>query len=247
MVYVGSGDYNIYALDALTGDEIWSFETMDWITNTPTLSDDKLVVASMDGRATIYDTDTGKRRFASRAINRSVVGSPIIVEDSIYVAYRDGRLISLNLNEEEFPLAQKWYTLKTQLYVWALMGHPGMPKGFNWSTWLRQTIETTPATDGETLYITSQEGRLIAIDRHTGEKRWVYKTDGKSLSTPTIVDDLILAGRPRRSPPRRRFLHGRGAMDAARRRPQHLHAGGRGRRPLPGLQGRHALRPGVRP
>ncbi len=195
VVYVGSGDQNIYALDALTGDEIWRFETMDWITNAPTLSDDKLVVASMDGRATVYDIDTGKRRFASRVITRSVNGSPIIVEDSIYVAYRDGRLVSLNLNEEEFPLAQKWYTLKSQLYLWALMGHPGLPKGFNWSTRTRQTILTTPATDGDALFITSQEGRLFAIDRHTGESLWLYRgAIGKSLSTPTIVDDLILVG-----------------------------------------------------
>ena len=75
VVYIGSGDENIYALDALTGEEIWRFETMDWITNTPVLSDDKLVVASMDGIASIYDTDTGKRRYASRRINRTVEGS----------------------------------------------------------------------------------------------------------------------------------------------------------------------------
>ena len=194
VVYIGSGDENIYALDALTGEEIWRFATMDWITNTPALSDDKLVVASMDGRVTIYDTDTGKRRFASRVITRSVVGSPIIIEDSIYVPYRDGRLISINLNETEFPLSAKWFTLKTQLYVWALMGHPGLPKGFNWSVRLGGTIMNTPAADGDTLFVTTQEGRLMAIDRHTGDRLWVYKTDGKSLSTPTIVNDLILVG-----------------------------------------------------
>ena len=194
VVYIGSGDENVYALDALTGEEIWRFATLDWITNTPALSDDKLVVSSMDGRVTIYDTDTGKRRFASRIINRSVVGSPIIVEDSIYVPYRDGRLISINLNETEFPLSAKWFTLKTQLYVWALMGHPGLPKGFNWSARLGGTILTTPAVDGDTLFVSTQEGRLMAVDRHTGDRLWVYKTDGKSLSTPTIVDDLILVG-----------------------------------------------------
>ncbi len=195
VAYVGSGDGNVYALDALTGEEMWRSETTAWITNTPTLSDDKLVVASLDGRARVYDTDTGKRRFASRAINHGIEGSPIIVEDSIYVVYRNGQLISLNLNEEEFPLAQKWYTVKTQLYVWALMGHPGMPKGFNWSSRTRQTILTTPATDGDALFITSQEGRLMAIDRHTGSSLWLYRgAIGKSLSTPTIVDNLILVG-----------------------------------------------------
>ena len=246
VVYIGSGDENIYALDALTGEEIWRFATMDWITNTPALSDDKLVVASMDGRVTIYDTDTGKRRFASRVITRSVVGSPIIIEDSIYVPYRDGRLISINLNETEFPLSAKWFTLKTQLYVWALMGHPGLPKGFNWSVRLGGTIMNTPAADGDTLFVSTQEGRLMAVDRHTGDRLWVYKTDGKSLSTPTIVNDLILVG------DRDGVLHAVDSSSGVERWTLQVAehslstpvvAGGH---PLPGLKGRHALRRRVR-
>ena len=194
VVYVGSGDQNIYALDALTGEEIWHFETMDWITNTPVLSDDKLVVASMDGRATIYDTDTGKRRFASRVINRSVVGSPIIVEDSVYLAFRNGQLVSIDLNATEFPLAAKWYTVKTQLFLWALMGPPGLPRGFNWTQRTGGTVLTTPASDGDKLYVASQEGRLLAVDRHTGEPVWRWKTDAESLSSPTLVGDVVLVG-----------------------------------------------------
>ncbi len=194
VVYVGSGDENIYALDALTGEEIWHFETLDWITNTPALSDDKLVVASMDGRATIYDINTGKRRFASRMINRSVVGSPIIIEDSIYLPYRNGQLVSIDLNATEFPLSAKWYTLSTQFFLWGLMDYPGLPRGFNWSKRLGGTVLTTPASDGDRLYITSQEGRLIAVDRHNGDPQWAWKTADGSLSTPTLVGDVVLVG-----------------------------------------------------
>ena len=194
VVYIGSGDQNIYALDAITGEVIWSAETMDWISNTPALSDDKLVVASMDGRATIYDTDTGKRRFASRVINRSVVGSPVIVEDSVYLPYRNGQIVSIDLNATEFPLSGKWYTLKTQLFLWALMGPPGLPRGFNWSQRTGGTVLTTPATDGDKLYVTYQEGRLLAIDRQTGSPVWRWTTDSGSLSSPTLVGDVVLVG-----------------------------------------------------
>ena len=77
-------------MDALTGEKRWSYETLDWIDNTAALSDNLLVVSSFDGRVTIYDTDTGKRRFSFRGFNRLVMASPVIMEDMTYVAYRNG-------------------------------------------------------------------------------------------------------------------------------------------------------------
>ena len=100
----------------------------------------------------------------------------------------------MDLNATEFPLSAKWYTLSTQLFLWGLMDHPGLPRGFNWSVRLGGTILTTPASDGEKLYISSQEGRLIAVDRHTGERQWVWKTEEISLSPPTLVGDVVLVG-----------------------------------------------------
>ncbi|MBI4282401.1 MAG: PQQ-binding-like beta-propeller repeat protein [Chloroflexi bacterium] len=194
VVYVGSGDGNIYALDALTGEKRWAHPTRDWIINTAALAGDKLVVASLDGIVTIYDTDTGKRRFSSRRVQQEIVASPIIAEDTIYAIYRNGILMSLNLNEEEALFAQRFYTLKLQLYVWGFTDDPGLPKGVNWHLRIGGSVVNTPAADEEKLYIPTQDGKLYAVDRLTGKRLWTFKSGAFDFSTPTLVENVALVG-----------------------------------------------------
>ncbi|MDP6495589.1 MAG: PQQ-binding-like beta-propeller repeat protein, partial [Dehalococcoidia bacterium] len=115
MVYIGSGDGNIYALDALTGQKRWSHLTQDWITNTPALSDNILAVSSLDGVVTIYDTHTGKKRFSFRGLGQPVMGSPIIMEETAYIPYRNGLLAAVNIKEKEVLFQSRWYRLRIQL------------------------------------------------------------------------------------------------------------------------------------
>lgn len=194
IVYIGSGDSHIYALDALTGKEQWRFATRGWITNTPALSEDILAVSSLDGRVTMYDTDTGKRRFSFRGFSRDVVGSPIIVGESIYVPYRNGLLYSIDLNAEEALFASRLYRLKVQLYVWDMIGSPGLPRGVQWATSLRGTLLTTPTTDGDNIFLTSQEGKVYAVDGTNGTRLWTHDLKVPRLSAPTLVDGVLLVG-----------------------------------------------------
>jgi outer membrane protein assembly factor BamB/serine/threonine protein kinase len=201
VVYIGSGDRNIYALDALTGEKLWSNPTLDWITNAPALSGNMLAASSLDGWLRIYDTETGKKRFSFR-LNELVLGSPIIMGEAVYVPYRDGRLVSVNLREEEVLFQSRLYRLSLQLWLWQMIEHPGLPKGVNWTTRLGSTITTTPTADEDKLYVPthtstrrqpkSSDGKLFAIDRFTGVTLWVFKSGTNNLSTPTLVDDMVL-------------------------------------------------------
>ena len=194
VVYIGSGDSNIYALDASTGQKRWDFPTEDWIINTPALSGDMLAVASLDGWLTIYDTDTGKKRFSFGGFSQEVMGSPIIVEDSVYVTYRNGLLASVNLREKEVLFESRWYRLKLQLWIWNMIGHPGLPRGVNWVAQLGSTLITTPTADEDKIYVPTQGGMLFAVDRLTGERLWRFESGTFSLSTPTVVQNIVLVG-----------------------------------------------------
>ena len=50
------------------------------------------------------------------------------------------------------------------------------------------------AADEDNLYIPTQDGRLVAIDRLTGTILWTFKSGTHGLSTPTIVADVLLVG-----------------------------------------------------
>ncbi|MDP6493967.1 MAG: PQQ-binding-like beta-propeller repeat protein [Dehalococcoidia bacterium] len=194
VVYIGSGDGNIYALDALTGTKRWSHPTLDWITNTPALSDNLLVVSSLDGWVTIYDTDTGKKRFSFRGLNRLVMGSPIIMEETAYIPYRNGLLAAVNIKEKEVLFQSRWYRLQLQLWLWGISDHPGLPKGVTWVSRLGATINVTPSADQDRVYVPTEGGKLFAIDRLTGQYAWVFDSGADNLSAPTLVGNIVLLG-----------------------------------------------------
>ena len=148
----------------------------------------------MDGLVTMHDTDTGKKRFSFRGYGSFVIGSPIIMEESIYVPYRNGILASVNLREEEVLFQSRVYRARLQLWIWDMLDYPGLPKGVNWSIRLGGTILNTPAVDEDKVYIPTAEGRLHAVDRTTGRRLWLYISEADDLSTPTIVGDVLLVG-----------------------------------------------------
>src|SRR6266487_2741148 len=59
VVYVGSFDHNVYAIDAATGAERWSFPTGDIVDSSPAVANGVVYVGSFDGRIYAIDALTG--------------------------------------------------------------------------------------------------------------------------------------------------------------------------------------------
>jgi outer membrane protein assembly factor BamB len=53
---------------------------------------------------------------------------------------------------------------------------------------------STPALHGEYLYVTSNAGDLIAVNRETGEEAWRIGLAGPTWSSPVVVDDVLIVG-----------------------------------------------------
>src|SRR5580765_3346888 len=64
VVYFGSGDGNLYALDAATGDLRWKFKTGDVVHASPALADGVLFFGSWDSYFYAVDAATGKEKMA---------------------------------------------------------------------------------------------------------------------------------------------------------------------------------------
>ena len=75
-------------------------------------------------------------------------------------------------------------------------------------------IWSTPALYGGMLYVATNYGDLLGIDRMTGQERWRIHLVGPTWSSPVPVDDVLLegdcggtlhaydmSGNPRREPP----------------------------------------------
>jgi outer membrane protein assembly factor BamB len=65
---------------------------------------------------------------------------------------------------------------------------------FNETEAAEQGIYGTPGIVGDTIVATSDAGRLMGIDRGTGELKWERQLAGPAWASPVIVDDVLLVG-----------------------------------------------------
>ena len=60
IVYIASGDENLYAIDAATGKERWRFATGDWVDSSPAVANGVVYAGNEDKRLYAIDAVTGK-------------------------------------------------------------------------------------------------------------------------------------------------------------------------------------------
>lgn len=71
------------------------------------------------------------------------------------------------------------------------------PHRVQWTFKTPEPLSATPAVADRHVYLTTEDGRTVALDRQTGQLLWAYDNGGPSGSSPAVVgDDLIVAARP---------------------------------------------------
>ena len=88
MVYVGSDDDNVYALDAVTGAPQWLFETPNYVTIAPVLSGAVLYVASQDHYVYALDAATGGAIWHHDGRSRATAMT--VLDGVVYVSNENG-------------------------------------------------------------------------------------------------------------------------------------------------------------
>ena len=206
-VYFGSGDSNVYALDASTGALRWKFPTGDVVHASPAIFDGKLFIGSWDSYFYAIDAVSGRQlwRFKTgedRDIHNQVgiQSSATVANGMVYFGCRDSNLYALDAATG----AQKWafnnkgswvitspVVSKGGLYfatsdtalVHVVNPNDGAPID---SIKLNWPIFASPSIAGDLLYIAGQDGKLHAIDLATDKIAWTFQTDGSRRNLPSF-------------------------------------------------------------
>ncbi|MCJ7606054.1 MAG: PQQ-like beta-propeller repeat protein, partial [Dehalococcoidales bacterium] len=64
----------------------------------------------------------------------------------------------------------------------------------NWTFSTGDSTVSSPAVEGQVVYIGSYDGNLYAIDRSTGEQLWQISTDGRITSSPAVANGMVYVG-----------------------------------------------------
>jgi outer membrane protein assembly factor BamB len=208
-VYFGSGDTNIYALDAASGQLKWKFKTGDVVHASPAISGGTLLVGSFDSYFYALDAVTGTERWRFKTgedpdtHNQVGIQSSAAVGDGVvYFGCRDSKLYAVDGATGK----QRWVFDNQGSWV---IGSPAVSDGkvyfatsdsamfygldaksgatifsMNYKQW---PMFSSPAIAGDMVYIGSHQGKLFAINRKTQKLAWALATDGSKKNGPAYT------------------------------------------------------------
>jgi outer membrane protein assembly factor BamB len=134
IVYVGSADGYLYAVDMTSGFAIWRYRTGKAVVSSPLVTDGLVIFGSVDSHVYAVDARNGRERWKFQAGNQ-VTSSPVRAGKTIYIGGVDGRLYGLDI--------------QTGTVQWAFQTDG--------------PIAGAPAVDEERVFVGSADGHLYAL------------------------------------------------------------------------------------
>jgi eukaryotic-like serine/threonine-protein kinase len=198
-VYFGSGDGNVYAIEAKSGALKWTFKTGDVVHASPAISNGTLFIGSWDSYFYALDAASGKEKWHFKTgedhdiYNQVGIQSSAAVADGmVYFGCRDSNFYALDAatGEKKWVFNNKgswvitspavrngkvYFATSDSALFYALDAKSGAPV---FSLKFKWPMFSSPAIAGHVLYLGSHQGKLIAIDLDAQKAAWEFQTDG---------------------------------------------------------------------
>ncbi|MFI6743838.1 PQQ-binding-like beta-propeller repeat protein [Nonomuraea sp. NPDC050451] len=202
-VYIGSGDYHLYALNAATGAQRWKYQTGANVYPPPVVADGSVYVGSDDKNIYALNAANGALRWRYQT-GDLVAARASVVGGTVYAGNNHGTVYALNAATG----ALRWdYQTKGVIhglgaaekivYVGSYDGNVyalGAATGdLVWSYSTGAGVGSRPAITGGTVYVGS-DNDIYALDAATGTLRWKYPTGNYVYSSPVVADGVVYAG-----------------------------------------------------
>ena len=190
VVYVGSGDGKLYALDAVTGARRWTYDTGSPVATSPALARGRVYFGMRNGVYAAADAASGRRVWSFRTgpdlplhwgheSGDHYVSSPVVVGGTVIFGGGDGAVYALDAASGEV----RW------------RAHTG------------GRVRSSPAVSGSRVVVGSLDGNVYCLSLKTGAERWRFATAGAQLesakfgydrrsvqSSPAIVNGVVFIG-----------------------------------------------------
>ena len=95
IVFVGSDDYHVYALDMTTGRQMWNFTTGNWTFSSPAVTKDAVFISSFDHNVYALNKTTGGLIW-NYTTEGWITSSPAIADGVVFVGSYDNKTYALN-------------------------------------------------------------------------------------------------------------------------------------------------------
>ncbi|MEW6502941.1 MAG: serine/threonine-protein kinase [Chloroflexota bacterium] len=204
MIYVGSYDHNLYALDATSGEFKWKFPTNGGIVTRPAITNDLIFVGSEDGNLYAILPKTGKMAW-TLPLDNPIRSSPKIVEGHVFFGCDDGFLYGVNIvSMRRVMKVDAGMAIRSSPAVVNDLIYFGNEGGdflcvdfrgqLKWRFRAKRAITSSPLVTQGIVYFTSVDGSVYALDAKSGWVIWRYRMMKGSVSSPYRADHYLLFG-----------------------------------------------------
>jgi outer membrane protein assembly factor BamB len=172
IVYFGSSDGFVYAVDAENGNLKWKFKTEGPVHSSPALYQGKLFIGSWDNNLYALDAQSGQElwRFKTgeKPMMHGIQASPCVDNGSVYFGARDAYFYSLNI--------------ETGTLNWKYSAD---------NSWI---LTTAGVKDGTVYLGTSDSFLFLALDANTGKEKYRIPANGYIYSSPALAYNTAFFG-----------------------------------------------------
>jgi outer membrane protein assembly factor BamB len=178
VVYFGSDDHFLYALDLRTRKLKWKFEAGDIVRSRPavaggtvffTADDNQLYALNRQSGKAVWKFDMGKPFAARSPIPKGwdyMQSSPAVAGGVVYVGSAGSNFFAVD-------------------------GKTGKEK---WRVPVGLYVRSSPAVVDGVVYFGDWLGKFYALDAQTGQAKWSVNTYGSVVPSPTVVDGVVYIG-----------------------------------------------------
>lgn len=164
-IFLGSYSGTVYALSREDGSERWQSKLSSEVLSAPQSNGEVVVVQTLDGRLYGLNAENGEQiwRYDNPVPVLTLRGTanPVLFADKVYAGFASGKAVGLRISDG--------------VQVWEQ--RVAIPQG---KTELERVvdIDATPILQGNILYASAYQGRIMAINRANGRPMWT--TDSSS-------------------------------------------------------------------
>ena len=168
LVYVGSWDHRLYALDAMTGHVRWRFEGDDQLNSTPAYYRGRIYVGSNSGSLYAIDAHTGALVWHARSdsrvgIREEFYAGPAVAYGRVYIGNVDGTFTA--------------YGAESGRVLWR------RPLG--------SYIYASAAVWRDRVFIGTYDGEMFSLDAASGGVLWKRDVPSAVHSAAVVIDGLV--------------------------------------------------------
>ncbi|MEQ7155321.1 PQQ-like beta-propeller repeat protein [Brevundimonas aurifodinae] len=196
-LFVASGYRTMSALDAATGDVVWSQNVDVPLRGAPTVAANRIYVVDVDNQIIAFNAETGAQEWSYRGIAEPArvmrASSPAVSGDTVIAPFSSGEVVALRASNGQPVWTQVLSrTSRTSAlseirdvagrpvisrgFVYAV-GHSGVMQAMDlrtgqprWSVPIAGVNAPLPA--GDVVYVVSKSGELTVVNRDTGAVYW---------------------------------------------------------------------------